>query len=797
MGYLDNIPHEMRDRKQWMLAGPDKAPRAIDWANESSYPGAKNNPDQRMTYIEAREWAETLGLFMGYVPLPDDPFTIIDLDWKDDKVYDVSAQDIKVGLYTQACEETYVERSMSGKGAHIVVSGKLAHDFNAQNAGIECYGNKGFVVITGRMESQTNTIAPKQDWLDYLVTKFPRAIDDAQFADTKLDRQQIDHASAEELALDDKFAEWVDSWRNKETVDGWMQDKPGDDRSAVDMKVMQLFVKFSRDRQHPDESAVRMFLRCPRGKLLARKQDVSQYLMRTLVGAKARVAMDDKRAKDFDMGAGSRAMLDAFLAKMPKPAGEAQAEPQQAGAPINMGGMGQKAPSAAPEFSGFKWLTADDLETQPDIDWVVKGIFPTKGVGAVYGESGAGKSLVVMDMLAAIADGKKWFNLRTKQLPVSIFALEGEGGLKGRKRAWEKQHDRKYPNSIYFWDSSANGQFALRDGSPDPTQRDYHKQRLIQLCADLIANGRRGGVVVIDTLNQASDGADENSSRDMGELLRAMKFIQRETESLVLIVHHATKSKENQSMRGHSSLYGAMDGIMEVVRDVYTMDGALWNDRRAWLIKKAKDGRDGGEYFFDMVEHDVGMTELDGPIKGVAIKEVPRCLIDEQGAILDLFCGSLTKPAGGAGKAGGRTASAPKQAAGDRQAPDVTRKGAQNAPTWPDGEQAAAPQVTQPRSGKQSAQQNANRYNIAAVIDRAFVVDYERTRSANKGLHGAPADRIATPRDDLVTIITDLINPDENDAAFKTAVKNALNYAVNSGKLARNTEHGKQYLWPA
>jgi hypothetical protein len=747
MGYLDNIPQAMRECKQWMLAGPDKAPRAVDYANETTYPGAKNNPTQRMDYKEARFWAEQLGMYIGFVPLPTDPFTIIDLDWKDNKVYDVDANDLKIGLYQQAVQETYVERSLSGKGVHIVVAGKLPHDFNASSAGVECYGNKGFVVMTGRLESASTEVSQQQNWLDYLATKYRRAFEDSASREP-YNKHLVNNPPQSEIDLDDSLIASMSTWRNAANLERYFYGhdlRPdGGGGSEGDLALMQAFLKFTQS-EHKPEAAMRMFMRTPRAKLREPYKRATsnwdQYLDRTLYGAKVRVMADEKRAKDFDMGAGSRAMLDGYLAKMNPPAETAPAQ-----APINMGGMGQRppVPGIEPEapFMGFKWLTGDELEQQPDIDWVVKGIFPTKGVAAVYGESGAGKSLVVMDMLAAIADGKKWFGLRTKQLPVSIFALEGEGGLKGRKRAWEQQNQRKYPNSVFFWDSGANGQFALRDADQ---RQDYNKKRLIQLCADLIANGRRGGVVVIDTLNQASDGADENSSRDMGELLRAMKFIQRETDSLVIIVHHSTKSKENQSMRGHSSLYGAMDGIIEVLRDVWTESGELWKDRRGWLVKKAKDGRDGGKHFFDMVEHEVGMTQLDGPITGATIRPVDKVLVDEQtGVVTDLFVGTFDKPNGSSGKSteqkSGKQSREMKHRAGDGNAPPPTN--ARSRETYTPAERAAANDPTRNAPAPVAT-------NKALIIRAAMQVG---TSVLNKGKAGAPEHAYPAPLEEVLDV---------------------------------------------
>lgn len=800
MGYLDNIPPAMRDRKQWMLAGTDKRPLAVDYANESTYFGAKNNPTQRMTYSEARYWAETLGFYVGYVPLPDDPFTIIDLDWKE-KVYDVDADGLKQSLYQQACEATYVEVSMSGKGAHIVIEGKLPHDFNAQNAGIECYGNLGFVVITGRMVSQSNQITNQQPWLNWLQNKYPHAVEAARMQASPLDWNAINNPSSEELALDDALIASMSGWRNAANLEHYFYGRDlrpdGGGGSEGDMALMQAFMTFSKssDKQ---SAAMRMFLKTPRAKARQPYKAVTsnwdQYLVRTIGRARMAVERDQQRAKDYDFSAGSRAMLEKFQAQIsasrPDPEPEVSADSSSpAPAPINMGGMGQRAPapSAEPAFTGFSWLTKSDLERLPKLEWVIKGLFPAGGVGAIYGESGAGKSFVAIDMIASIAEGNRWFGLRTKQLPVSVFALEGEGGLKGRVKAWEMTNGREYPQNAFFWDSARNGNFALRDADQ---RSDENRKRLIQLCADLKANGREGGVVVIDTLNQASDGADENSSRDMGELLKAMKFIQRETGSLVLIVHHATKSKENQSMRGHSSLYGAMDGIMEVIRDVYTEDDEprLIEGRRGWMAKKVKDGRDGYTKLFDMKEVQVDFDE-DGPVHSIAIKAVEEVIVDPiTGEVNEIVnTGSLKAPKVSRGAGSGNGGSGGKRPrAGDRQAPEVTRTRA--AETYSPSERAAAVNSgtadTTPAGWSGMKPQDA--------IRRAITDDCAAAKTFGKyGGEGA----YCAPRSAALERAIMLRNY-PNPSIGKRDLDRAIDAMIASGKLGAQMESGKiQWLW--
>jgi hypothetical protein len=108
---------------------------------------------------------------------------------------------------------------------------------------------------------------------------------------------------------------------------------------------------------------------------------------------------------------------------------------------------------------------------------------------------------------------------------------------------------------------------------------------------NILGGGKFNGVVFIDTLNQASEGANENDSRDMNQLIQGAKLIQMTTGSLVVLVHHATKSPENQSMRGHGSFKAACDAVIEVYIDA---DGK----RRGWTAEKVKDFESGDKGAF-------------------------------------------------------------------------------------------------------------------------------------------------------------------------------------------------------
>jgi hypothetical protein len=66
------------------------------------------------------------------------------------------------------------------------------------------------------------------------------------------------------------------------------------------------------------------------------------------------------------------------------------------------------------------------------------------------------------------------------------------------------------------------------------------------------------GLIVIDTLNYALAGGDENSSKDMGALIAGANELREKTGAHIALIHHSGKDS-TKGARGHSSLKGAVD----------------------------------------------------------------------------------------------------------------------------------------------------------------------------------------------------------------------------------------------
>jgi hypothetical protein len=246
----------------------------------------------------------------------------------------------------------------------------------------------------------------------------------------------------------------------------------------------------------------------------------------------------------------------------------------------------------------YALLTIDDLAALPPMRWRVKGVLPETGVAAIFGPPGAGKSFLSLDLAGAIGAGRDWFGHRVNAAPVAYLGLEGESGLRNRVAAYRTHHGG---------DSLADVRFILEAFNlltDDP----------VALARSIQAAGMEKPVVIIDTLNRASPGADENSSSDMGRIIAAAKEIQNAVDGLVILVHHSGKN-DTKGLRGHSSLLGALDAVISVRRD---------GDIRKWSTAqeaggKVKDGADGADFSFTLQVYSLGYDEDGDPVTSCAV----------------------------------------------------------------------------------------------------------------------------------------------------------------------------------
>ena len=195
-------------------------------------------------------------------------------------------------------------------------------------------------------------------------------------------------------------------------------------------------------------------------------------------------------------------------------------------------------------------------------------------------------------MFAVVRTGGKQYRVRPED-KIVVERLEGEAGIAQRIQAHQKKHGRLAPGFRFLLQS-------LDIRKPDDRA---------DLVAAACAAGYARGVLVIDTLNRAAPGADENDAAAMGAIITGLKALQTELGGLVLAVHHTGKDA-TKGLRGHSSLHAALDAALEVTRT---------EDRREWRTAKAKDGSDDQGHPFRLEVVELGADEDGEPITSCAI----------------------------------------------------------------------------------------------------------------------------------------------------------------------------------
>ena len=231
--------------------------------------------------------------------------------------------------------------------------------------------------------------------------------------------------------------------------------------------------------------------------------------------------------------------------------------------------------STKPEFSR-PCFTIDELQNEPEVEWMVEDLIMARSQCAIYGASGSTKSFLALDMGMHLALGKDWFNYKVyKPVPVLYIACEGGGGFINRINGWIKSHKLAKPR--YFLVDKAV--IYPNDIKSVENFIGYYKQM-----------GFKDGMIFIDTLNAnaSASGMDENG-KDMGVIHNAFKKIALSLDSAYGVIHHTGKD-ENKGMRGNSSLYAALDTVIYVKEK---HQGSY-----SWQIDKQREGITGTKYSY-------------------------------------------------------------------------------------------------------------------------------------------------------------------------------------------------------
>ena len=231
-----------------------------------------------------------------------------------------------------------------------------------------------------------------------------------------------------------------------------------------------------------------------------------------------------------------------------------------------------------------------DLVSQdfPPQRFLVDGLIPAGQLIMLGGRGKAGKSWLVLQLVAAIDRGIQFLGKPTHRGRVLYLALED-----GRRRMNQRP-------KILKWQPSANVDIAFNVETFDRGGEGLAHIR--QAIAD-----KRYDLVVIDTLVKTlSAAADENSNTEMGAICNTLADMAHDTGATILIVHHTSKVTTDNpfdNLRGASAIRNSYDAGMLLRRRHGEKEATLYVESRDFdtddmTIKQADNGA-GWEYLGD------------------------------------------------------------------------------------------------------------------------------------------------------------------------------------------------------
>lgn len=215
---------------------------------------------------------------------------------------------------------------------------------------------------------------------------------------------------------------------------------------------------------------------------------------------------------------------------------------------------GKAEPETAAEPLPF--VTFANLHANLDVAALVKHLIGTTAMSVLYGNSGTGKTHLVVDMALHIALGWKWFGRNVTRGSVLYVAGEGRNGISNRVAAFRLHHN-----------ITEDVPFAVIPAPVDLRSENAETDRLIATIKEVAATFDCPLVLlVIDTLSRALAGGNENDSADMGAYVMHIDRIKAATQAHILSIHHCGKDQA-RGARGHSLLRAATDTEIEVTRE--------------------------------------------------------------------------------------------------------------------------------------------------------------------------------------------------------------------------------------
>lgn len=230
-----NLPEELKNTSQWCIAAPDKSPY-IQTAN--GLQRASVHEVNLHTFGKVCEIAAQYeGAGIGFILKSTDPFTCIDIDIL--KNENATTEELERCQKIIEAFDSYTEKSVSGKGLHIWVAGKIGA--GCRRDGIEVYSQERFIVCTGDIVID-KPIQNKKELLDILVDEIrgdtPETIElveeEEEFSDSEIFEKCMAASNADKFSV---------------LCEGHWQHLQYPSQSEADLALMSIFAFYSKSNE--------------------------------------------------------------------------------------------------------------------------------------------------------------------------------------------------------------------------------------------------------------------------------------------------------------------------------------------------------------------------------------------------------------------------------------------------------------------------------------------------------------------------------------------------------------------
>lgn len=558
------VPQELRDLPGWLIwryeqiEGEPKPRKVPYWAKGGKRWGVHGRPEDRanlVTFDAARAAAITRGFNgVGLALMPE--FGIVALDFDECMVDGGVHPDVE-----NLVAGTYAEYSPSGNGVRAFMRGQLGNNKSPVKGnpyGFETFSTKGFVTVTGRVLDITELLGDEDK-----IADVPQTIVDLCGARFGARKAELGGESDPLMDYEPPIGLTNEQIREcLEVLDPCMDHDPWlhvgmaihHETSGEGFALWDEWSAGGGDKYPGEET-------------LQNRWDSFGQVGGKLVTARTLLKLAQENGAYINSELASVAEFEAIADTQTEDLGTAQR--------FQVEPLGHFAKGKLPT-------------------WIIKSVLPKAELAVMFGESGSGKSFLVMDMALAISRGVDWCGHKVKQGRVVYIAAEGAGGARTRANAYALHHGLPLDDLP----------FGVINAAPNFLQ----KTDAMDVAKAIVASGPCD-VVIVDTFAQTTPGANENSAEDIGRALAHCKGIHRATGALVILVHHSGKDA-SKGARGWSGIKAAADAEIEVTRLA---------DARCARISKLKDGEDGATFPFRLAPIPVGVDEDGDPITSCVV----------------------------------------------------------------------------------------------------------------------------------------------------------------------------------